>query len=80
MCYEIPRPPLFVHFRSIFPGSAYRNFLIVLLSDGAELLEEKHSWVFDQKDPLDPKSCFFVQSFSLELLIEISDLRICDFR
>ena len=45
-----------------------------------ELFGKKYFWVFDLKGSLDPKLRFFVQIFSLDLLIEILDLRISDFR
>ena len=71
---------LFVRFQSFFPEPLIGVFWFFLLVDGAELSGKKCSSFFYQKGPSDPKSCLFAQSFSLELLIEIPDLRISDFR
>ena len=76
-------------FLEFFPGTIHWSFLIFLhvislpphwKLDGVELFRKKYFWVFDLKGSLDPKLHFFVQIFSLELLIEILDLKISDFR
>ena len=80
---------LFARFLSFFQepliGVSWFILHVISLSrhlklDGAELFGTKIFLCFWSKGPIGPKIMFFLKSSFLELLIEISDLRISDFR